>query len=207
VPLAAGTFSGSLDNAGETIAIQPPIPWNVNILNFRYDPSWYSPDTNNGFALTIVDDLNTPARDWNERHSWSPSPALYGTPGVDSAPTITSPLVVAAYTDRPLSYQIAATKSPTTFNASPLPKRFERRHEHRPHQRYAECDWGLHCHPERHERYWYGNEKPFTYRHTSPPPIILSSGIASGIVNSPLTYQIVATNSPTEYGATGLPPE
>jgi hypothetical protein len=206
VPLAAGTFSGSLDNAGETIAIQPPVPWNVNILNFRYDPAWFSPDTNNGFALTVIDDLNTFARDWNERRSWSPSPTLYGTPGADSAPTITSPLVVAAYTDRALSYQIAATKSPTAFNASPLPNGLS-----------VDTNTGLISGTPSATGVFpvtlsatngigTGTRTLSLTVTTSPPPIILSSGIASGIVNSPLTYQIVATNSPTEYGANGLPP-
>ena len=41
VPLAPGVFTGTLDNGGERIAFQPPPPWDVNILNFDYDPDWY----------------------------------------------------------------------------------------------------------------------------------------------------------------------
>jgi C1A family cysteine protease len=44
---------------------------------------------------------------------------------------------------------------------------------------------------------------------TPPPgnltPVITSASTASGTVGSPFSYQIVASNSPTIYGATGLP--
>jgi hypothetical protein len=39
----------------------------------------------------------------------------------------------------------------------------------------------------------------------APQPSITSPLAASGIVNTAFSYQIVATNSPTSYGATGLP--
>jgi arabinoxylan arabinofuranohydrolase len=37
------------------------------------------------------------------------------------------------------------------------------------------------------------------------PPVISSSGTASGTVNSPFNYTITASNNPTSYGASGLP--
>ena len=37
------------------------------------------------------------------------------------------------------------------------------------------------------------------------PPVITSAGTASGTVGSAFSYQITATNTPTSYGATGLP--
>jgi parallel beta-helix repeat protein len=37
------------------------------------------------------------------------------------------------------------------------------------------------------------------------PPVITSSLSASGLVSTPFSYQITATNTPTSYGATGLP--
>lgn len=38
-----------------------------------------------------------------------------------------------------------------------------------------------------------------------PAPVITSPTTASGVVGSPFSYNITATNSPTSYGATGLP--
>lgn len=38
-----------------------------------------------------------------------------------------------------------------------------------------------------------------------PAPVITSANTAGGVVGTAFTYQIVATNSPTSYGATGLP--
>jgi Protein of unknown function (DUF4038)/Putative collagen-binding domain of a collagenase/Putative Ig domain len=38
-----------------------------------------------------------------------------------------------------------------------------------------------------------------------PPPVITSATTSSGKVGSALSYQITATNTPTRYGATGLP--
>src|ERR1700675_4054990 len=37
------------------------------------------------------------------------------------------------------------------------------------------------------------------------PPVITSSGTASGTVGTAFSYQITATDSPTRFGATGLP--
>ena len=40
---------------------------------------------------------------------------------------------------------------------------------------------------------------------TAAPPVITSATTASGTVGSAFSYQITATNTPTSYGATGLP--
>src|SRR5437773_5944620 len=39
-----------------------------------------------------------------------------------------------------------------------------------------------------------------------PPPVITSPGTATGTVGVAFSYQITATNNPTSYGASGLPP-
>ena len=120
IPLAPGVFTGSLDNSGERIAFQPPAPWNLNILNFEYDPEWY-PETNAGFSLTMIDANVTPAGEWDEKIRWSASSSLYGTPGSDGPPTITSLLNASGTIGAPFSYQITATKNPISYNATPLP--------------------------------------------------------------------------------------
>jgi hypothetical protein len=40
---------------------------------------------------------------------------------------------------------------------------------------------------------------------TAAPPVINSSLTATGVVSTAFNYQITATNSPTSYGASGLP--
>ena len=45
----------------------------------------------------------------------------------------------------------------------------------------------------------------FTYTNTGAAPVITSATTASGTVGTAFSYQITATNSPTGYGATGLP--
>ena len=120
VPLAPGVFSGTLDNAGESIALRPPLPWEVNILNFAYDPQWH-PATSAGYSLTAANSSSTAPGAWDERSTWSASAELYGTPGREGPPTITSLLATSAIVGDPFQYQIAATKFPTSFGATPLP--------------------------------------------------------------------------------------
>jgi hypothetical protein len=46
---------------------------------------------------------------------------------------------------------------------------------------------------------------PITYT-IPPPPVITSASATNASIGTAFTYQIVATNGPTAYGATGLPP-
>jgi hypothetical protein len=120
VPLAPDFFTGTLDNAGETVALQPPQPWNVNVLSFKYDPTWYA-ETNADHSLVVADPAGTLARDWDEKKTWIPSAGLYGNPGIGLPPVITSPLAANSLLDEPFQYRIAATQVPTLFSASALP--------------------------------------------------------------------------------------
>ena len=122
VPLAAGNFTGSLDNAGEVIAFRPPAPWEPNILNFTFDPTWY-PATNSGYSLIVLDAARAPG-DWGKKTNWAASTTLYGSPGSDGPPIITSVLAAGGIVDDDFQYQIVATKFPTSYGASPLPPGF-----------------------------------------------------------------------------------
>ncbi len=119
-PLAPGVFTGALDNSGETIALQPPPPWDVNILRFRYEIDWYDA-ANNDRALMVPDPQVALARDWNEKETWLPSPKLYGDPGAGLAPIIGGTLTASGILTDPFSYQISATRFPLTFTATGLP--------------------------------------------------------------------------------------
>ncbi len=48
--------------------------------------------------------------------------------------------------------------------------------------------------------------KLVTFNIAIGPPVVTSPGGVNGQTLVPLTYQITATNSPTSFGATGLPP-
>ncbi len=121
VPLADGAFTGMLSDTGETIAFQLPEPRDLNILSFSYSASWFAPLTDSGYSLSVIDDAMTPARDWGDRSTWTPSTNLYGTPGSGPPPTITSASLAAGIISEPFFYPITATQAPTSYNASGLP--------------------------------------------------------------------------------------
>ncbi len=208
VPLAPGVFAGTLDNAGENITLRPPAPWDLNILNFAYDNNWYPEVAGGNYSLTVRDDVNTKARDWGDKSTWSPSPALYGTPGADSPPTITSVLTAAGDTTTAFSYQIVATKTPTSYAASPLSPM--------PGGLLLNAATGLISGTPTNAGTFNitlsatnatgTGTRTLTLTITAgPPPVITSAGTANGVVGIAFTYQIVATNSPTSYDATPLP--
>ena len=118
--LAPGVFTGTLDNADDTLSLQPPVPWDVNILSFTYSGSWYA-DTDLGHSLVVAAPAVAFARDWDQRETWTPSSAVNGSPGTGEPPTITSALTANAVLDNVFSYQIVASQSPTGYSATGLP--------------------------------------------------------------------------------------
>lgn len=206
VPLAPRVFVGSLDNAGERIALQPPSRWNVNILNFTYDPTWFAPDTSAGYSLTVINDTTTAARDWDEKSTWSPSPTLNGTPGADSPPTITSPLSATAYIGDPFAYQITGTKTPTSYNAVPLPGGLTVNPATGLISGTPTTTGAFNVTISATNGTGTGSRTLALTVAPPPSPTILSASTANGIVGRPFTYQIVANNGAFEYTATNLPP-
>jgi len=121
--LAAGSFTGALDNSGETIALSLPSPWNVHILRFRYEASWYASTADDGYSLVVVDPVNTAARDWGDKSTWAASAAVNGNPGSDGsvALAVTSALAANGTVGVAFSYQILANATVTSYSASGLP--------------------------------------------------------------------------------------
>ncbi len=74
----AGEFSGSLDNAGESLTLSGPL--GEPILDFSYDPAWYPATAGGGFSLVAVDP-NAPPSAWGLAQNWRPSSGLGGSPG------------------------------------------------------------------------------------------------------------------------------
>lgn len=120
VPLADGVFTGSLDNAGETISLQTPPPYALNILSFAYKTDWFT-DPTSDHSFAVARPSATLARDWSEKETWQLSVASLGSPGKDEPPVITSVLSVSATQNQPFSYQITASKPVTLYAATGLP--------------------------------------------------------------------------------------
>jgi hypothetical protein len=102
------------------------------------------------------------------------------------------------------SYQITATNSPTSFGASGLPTGLT-----------VDTVSGLISGTPTGAGTFSvtlsatnsrgTDSAPLTLTVTVAPPVITSSGTAGGTVGTAFSYQITATNSPTSFGASGLP--
>src|SRR5438067_6920624 len=120
-------------------------------------------------------------------------------------PVITSPLTATGQVGVAFSYQITATNSPTSFNATPLPAGLS-----------VNTITGLISGtPTTAGTYSVtisatnssnqtGNAT-LTLTIKPPPPVITSFLTATGQVGVAFSYSITATNNPTSYNATGLP--
>lgn len=75
----AGVYTGLLSNGGEQIVLRLPDPYEVNILKFKYDDSWYPLSDGRGHSLEITD-FSAPISTWNSPAAWR-SGTLQGSPG------------------------------------------------------------------------------------------------------------------------------
>ena len=119
-------------------------------------------------------------------------------------PVITSSGTASGMTATAFSYQITATNSPTSFGASGLPAGLT-----------VNTTSGLisgtptgagtsNVMLSATNSAGTGSS-PLALTVTVAPPVISSSGTASGTTGTAFSYQITATNSPTSFGASGLP--
>ena len=122
-----------------------------------------------------------------------------------ATPVITSPNTANGLSGQPISYQIVATYPPHTFGATGLPA-------------------GVSVNPTTgliSGSFDTPGSYPVTVSATGPggtgnllvtftigqgPPVITSANSAVGAIGNPMSYQITATQNPTSYNATGLPP-
>lgn len=119
--LAAGVFTGSLSDSGETLELSLPAPWDLNILRFAYSAAWHPSAAGGGRSLATRDQAITHPADWDHRESWQASASANGSPGSGEPPVITSTTAADGIIGDAFSYRITATRSPDTFGAAGLP--------------------------------------------------------------------------------------
>ena len=79
----AGEYSGSLNNAGERIAMEDAI--GQTILNFSYSDGWYDITDGMDFSLTVEDPTAADSNQWDGKSLWRPSANPGGSPDRDDA--------------------------------------------------------------------------------------------------------------------------
>ena len=112
----AGTYTGSLDNAGEQVRLLDAS--NEKVLDFTYNNSWYPITDGVGFSLAIVDELAVPDA-WNAQANWRPSGVANGTPGAsDPGATVQPTIVVNELLTHPFPQDLDAVElhNPTSTN-------------------------------------------------------------------------------------------
>lgn len=77
----AGSYTGSLSNAGETLALQDARGQAIH--SFKYKDGWYDTTDGSGFSLTVRDPDTTDPTAWSNKDTWRPSASIGGSPGYD----------------------------------------------------------------------------------------------------------------------------
>ena len=74
-----GQYAGSLNNAGEHLGLQDAAERVIH--DFTYRDDWYDVTDGDGYSLSVVDPVNTPADAWGDVGTWGPSADPGGSPG------------------------------------------------------------------------------------------------------------------------------
>jgi Putative Ig domain len=143
----------------------------------------------------------------NSSDNWTDQMVAFGPASFTAVapPVITSATTASGTVGSAFTYQIVATNSPTSYGATGLPAGLT-----------VSTTTGLISGTptaagtstvtlSASNSGGTGNATLALTISNSAAPVITSATTASGTVGSAFTYQIVATNSPTSYGATGLP--
>ncbi len=90
--LILGTFTGSLNNAGDHVVLSGSLL--ESILDFSYADNWYPATDGAGFSLVTANE-NAATSAWNTSTNWRASARLGGSPGtIDPVPPIFPVVVV-----------------------------------------------------------------------------------------------------------------
>ena len=124
--------------------------------------------------------------------------------GGNSAPLITSATTANGTVGNAFSYQITATNSPTSYGATGLPNGLTINSTTGLITGTPTASGTATVTLSATNSTGTGNAT-LTLTITAGTPVITSATTANGTVGNAFSYQITATNSPTSYGATGLP--
>jgi hypothetical protein len=143
------------------------------------------------------------------QHCEGGTPALRGEVWYNSLQAITSNLLATTMRDQAFSYQIVANNAPTSFGASALPAGLSVNTTNGLISGMPTVG-GTYSIPLSATGPNTTAEDRLTLKVTvpsgpTPAPVVTSPAAASGTVNQPFGYQIIATNSPAQFAAIGLP--
>ncbi|MGH3581657.1 MAG: putative Ig domain-containing protein, partial [Mycobacterium sp.] len=131
---------------------------------------------------------------------------VIGIPGVSTVPSITSALTKTGTVGTALTYNITATNSPTSYNATPLPAGLAINTTTGAITGTPTAAGTTNTTISATNASGTGTATlVFTISAAGAAPVINSALTKSGTVGTALTYNITATNTPTSYNATPLP--
>ncbi len=160
------------------------------------------------YLTTVTESVSSPGS-YQSQFSISPSDGWQVVTIALAAPVVAPPVITSsgaasATAGVAFSYQITATNSPASFGASGLPAGLT-----------VNTASGLISGTPTGPGTFNvtatatnsagATSAPLTLTVTVVPPVITSSGTASGTIGSPFSYQITAANLPASFGASGLP--
>jgi mono/diheme cytochrome c family protein len=207
VALFAPTINSSLTASGQTgipftyqiTAANAPTSFNATGL-----PAGLSVDTNTGIISgmpSAVGTTNITISATNGAGTDSKTLVLTVTLG---PPFITSGATVNGIQGTALSYQITATNSPASYGATGLPTGVTVNPANGLISGTPTVFGVFNVTVSATNATGTGT-KPVSFNILIGPPVVTSANSAVGQTGTAFTYQIVATNSPTSYNATGLP--
>ena len=214
----SATLNATITNDGGSAILERRFEWNTS-------PSFSgsgSATNINGGTITVSGNnysylltglaSNTPYyfRPWARNSiGWAPVPAAlsFTTGTTQAVPVITSTGTTSGTVNQFFSYQITATNSPTSYGASGLPAWLSVNSITGLISGTPTASSTFSVTVTATNAGGTGSKTVTITIATGAPvaPVITSASTANGTVNQFFSYQITANNSPTSYGASGLP--
>ena len=105
--VASGYFNGSLDNAGERVALIDPTGRTICAVNYKPDSGWPTAADGAGYSLEVNDPLGDP----DDPTNWHASAVVKGTPGAANSAAPSGSFELSEV----MAYNVAAVNNGGTF--------------------------------------------------------------------------------------------